>query len=359
LTKYNKKYTNKEMSRDDNERRSIDSDVARAAEEELEAVEAGYGPYHQELLEDLGRLSLVGQEIGSLAEKLEQEKANLEFLQMVSGLLPKFVIDPERGAPRKPRFELSGPLAGYYYRQLQAHTLWNSSRDDGGLRAPARPYYVIGRALDVDPSRVSLLLLPAAYSEKTDPGDAWGSVAPATVKVRKDDLTIWDRLNASREGIELDEEERKATLDKKTAKLILDDRVRFKRVFIADGTLGCTNLTGNYEITTPSEKYVLKNGSVRADRYKAVIYPDGIPADVLVGHQMDTHLAKVASAFRVTEALHRALAREPEKPGPKVNDVLAQNHALRAALKQTILSTGLLNEEQVDQLILKRFPDLG
>jgi hypothetical protein len=360
LTKYRKNYTNKYMSMDDSEieKRRIDPGIAASTGEELKAIETGHGPYYRELVEDLGRLSVVGQEISSLSEKLEQERANLEFLRMVSGLLPKFVIDPKGSRPRKPRFELDGPLAGYYYRQLQAHTLWNSSRDGGGLRAPARPYYVIGRSLlDNHRSKVSLLLLPATYAKKTSESDAWGMVIPAVVQVNKSDLEIWDKVNAVREGMELNEEERKAVLDTDRAKLILDDKVRFKRIFSEEGTFGCTSLIG-YDPGKPSEKVVLKSGSVRGDRYEAVFCPKGIPAQYLIEHQMDAHLSKLASAFRITEQLHRLLSGKPEKVETNIEDLMEQNQALRAALKQTMLSSGTLSEEEINRLIKERFPDL-
>src|SRR5215469_1602080 len=95
---------------------TLDIAVQDTAHQELAAVEAGYGPLHDEIAAYLGRQSVAASDIESRQVVIEAENTNAEFVRSFARELPH----TRDGYV----FEITSDNPQYEARQIQANTIW-------------------------------------------------------------------------------------------------------------------------------------------------------------------------------------------------------------------------------------------
>jgi hypothetical protein len=341
------------MTRGEKHNGGLDPDLVEQAQAELAAIEAGQGPMYDELVDELGRFSLLALEMQNAQEAAERIQANIRFFQDLSRLLPQY-REGQKDAndrPYPPTFELAEENAGYLYRQIQAHVLWD--RDDATtLPKPPQPYFVIGRgkeeADEFFRKSVELLLLPCTSIQNSESVVA-NELLPLLVTVASKDLKLRDQVVARMQGSGSETSNLSNKIDKRTGKLIL----RGSNVHNwTPGSIALRREQFGRMTLQDIEKFGIQMRS-------CTVLQDGVAPHIIRRLNVDTHIAQLASVFRITEQVHALLAGEKRGHKATIESLSKQNQELRTALRQAILGTGLIGEDEVDRRIAERFPELG
>jgi hypothetical protein len=323
--------------------------IGDSLRDELTAVEAGHGPYYEELVEELGRFSVAGFELQTAQEEFAQKQVNLEFLRGIAELLPRFQkIGGSISFPAAPFFELDGQDATYVYRKLQTHVVWPvdvdvlRSRMHPG-RTHYRPYFVIGQSAEKSFRQIVLgrysyntvLLLPAIQQEAgTEKPDDF---IPILIDADSRDMI---RRSSKVEGItakELTRQELEDGFAERTGKLVLNRQ--------SSGSIGLER--HDYSGGPTEDKF----NNVRYFRKRKHFMAEGVSTANMEELHVAEHIAELASAFRITEQVYTSLAGK---------EVLVQHDAPLQHLpeqSQALQATGLFDEEEIDRRISERYPE--
>ena len=315
-------------------------DSQSEARVDFSGVVEGYGPFYQDLLDELGRFSVENAKAMDEHEARAKAGANLEFLKNFSNLLPHFYYYSKRGIFVLRCFEIeSGFEAQYTYRQLQAQVVWaNTSFTD----IPPVPYFVMGESTyksgeqnKSEHSGQSLLLLPATRERKNENLKAYRDYVPVKVNLHHEIESDREEFARSVEAMPFTENERRHVTDPKTGNLILKED-RHTRIF---------------ELSSE-------------DIYSYAVLDE---LDDLDQHKMESfgvyeHLAKLAAAFQIIQPTHDLLFGKTGKQENRQTYeglLSAQNQKLKLDIKDIMLKTQILSEEEVDRIITDRYPDIS
>lgn len=331
------------------------------AAEETAAVGAGHGPMYEDIRDEVKDVSELATRGVRQAQEVHRERErNLRYVSDFADLLPPFSYDEKGRTGRTFAISVEAGDAYYTARQLQASVLWiaHKEKETGWLAvAPERyPYFVIGRKPATDfrnqiVDNATELLLLAAASNTEEKAEA----RIRTTVLHKDDLVALETI----------------------AKTALTDDGGGVSSFRPDGETGTLCLsqhsTGNLLVNTecrrvrykPKLKKVLEEGVPSIKKISSGV-DAYLSSEFLKSFQMDTEIAKLASAFGIVDDLQRLVEQRDNPTHKTVKEIEAsskeakleaQNKELRHAMVEML--TPLLGSRDVAETAVdKRFPHI-
>jgi hypothetical protein len=329
----------------------VDPNLKEPIGKELQAVEAGYSELRQEIATFLGPLSLGQGLIEQRKQEAKSAYANRQFLVEFGRSLPvadKWLIKPHLSSYEDHyTFTLKDDNIQSGVRLIQANVLWiEMSPNDRS----AKPYYIVGRrSIEAEPNSEELLLLGA---EKSDEFNS----KLITKVVRKDDMKARDEFVERLKVRELTDDEIDKHLNALNGTYVLNKE--------AAGTVAARNARAFGVISYQKEasvEFIENTDTVRYPKHTGIVsrYLKSISEAALLDFNVDEILAKLAFDFGQEDTLRDLMHENPsdkEKIGLSYEQLLEQNQELRTALKGIMIATGLVSEDEIDDVINNRYP---